>query len=233
MPSEGRSPPPHARDTQTWTSRTGPMAPVWMSLHHTPVVVGRVNLGPHLRGEARFGGRLANNAGFPDAMRQGLLAIDVLAEMDGRHDGKGMCVLRRGHDHRVNILAGVVELAEVHVFPGLGILGGGGVEVVFVDVAQRHDVLAADFGGIRGPASARADDRDIQFLVGRNAARGWPRERPAAERGCAGGQGRVIKELTTGERAGARRSFAHGPFLRLSFWPDKHIFGNLIDSMPV
>ena len=141
-------------------------------LHHAPVVVGRMNLGAHLGDDARFGGRLSDNAGFPDAMRQGLFAIDVLAEMDGRHDRESMRMLRRGHDYRVDIVAGVVQLAEVQVFPGLGILGGGGVEVVLVHVAQGHDVLAADLGGVRCPASARADDRDIEFLVGRNAARG-------------------------------------------------------------
>jgi hypothetical protein len=130
---------------------------------------------------------------------------------------------RAGHPH---ILAVVVERAEVDVFPGVGVLGGGGVEVFFVDVAERDDVLAADFGGVGFAAPAGADDGDVKLLVGGDVARAGLREGGDGDRGCGHGQGRAIEEMTARERAADRGSFTHGLFLRLSFRPDKHIFGS-------
>src|ERR1035441_1984224 len=121
---------------------------------YASVIVGGMDLSAHLSDDAGLGGGLGNRAGLPNIMGEGLFAIDVLAEVDGGQDGKSVRVLSAGHDHGVNVIAGVVKLAEVHELPGLGILHGGCVETILVDVAKSDDVLAADFGGIRGPTTA-------------------------------------------------------------------------------
>ena len=191
--------------------------------HHPPVVLGRMDLCSHLGSDAGFGGGLGDDPRFPDAMGQRFFAENVLAELDGGHHGKRVRVLRRGHDHGVDVVAGVVELTEIHVFPRQGILGGGGVQVLLINVAECDDVLGANLGSVGRPASAGADDGDIELLVGRNPAGFGPGTGTAAEHGCTGGEGRITEELTTRERVARGGRCAHNSFLRLSNWRDKHI----------
>ena len=72
------------RLVQTWTSRTSPIAPARMtSTPRAEAVAGRA-LVAHLRGDLVLGGHLAHLPGFPDAVRQRLLAVDMLAQLHRR-----------------------------------------------------------------------------------------------------------------------------------------------------
>ena len=84
----------------------------------------------------------------------------------------GVHVVGRGDDHRVDVLAFLVEhLAEVAEARRVGeaLEGRGGAAVVHV--AQRHDVLRRGGGAeIRSALAAGADGGEIQFLVRRFVA---------------------------------------------------------------
>jgi hypothetical protein len=72
-----------------------------------------VDLRSHLRGDAGFAGRFADDAGLPDAVRQRLLAIDVLAELQRGERGEGVRVLGGADDDGVEQIGLVVQLAEI------------------------------------------------------------------------------------------------------------------------
>ena len=74
-------------------------------LGHDLVLLGRLHQGPDLA----------------DGMGQRLLAIDVLAPLDRRHRRHRVGVVRRADDHRVDLVAHLLEhLAIVLVHLGLG-----------------------------------------------------------------------------------------------------------------
>ncbi len=143
-------------------------------LHHAPVIVAGVNLGAHLRGDAGLGGGLGEQAGFPDAMGQRLLAIHVLAELEGRQDRKRVRVLRAWPRPPRQCPCSRRRACGSPRISGPRDTWRRRIEVFLVHVAQRDDVLAGHLGGVRRAASAGADDRDVELLVGGNTARLWP-----------------------------------------------------------
>ena len=104
---------PQARPTQTWASLHRADRPGLDQLDDPAVVVAGVDLRAHLGGDLGLRGRLADDPGLPDVVRQRLLAIDVLAQLQGGQGGEGVGVLGRAHDDRVELAGVVVELAEV------------------------------------------------------------------------------------------------------------------------
>ena len=176
-------------------------------LDDAPVVVGGVDLRAHLGGDLGLGGGLANDAGFPDVVRQRLLAVDVLAQLQGRQGGEGVGVLARAHDDRVELAGVVVELAKVTQAPGVRVLDGRSLDGRIVHVAERDDVLAGNSGQIGRTPAAGADDGDVELLV---------QVPPADDRGRKHGAHRRARnspaELAarrSPHRRG-RRGFAHG-----------------------
>ncbi len=70
-------------------------------LDHPPVIVAGMDLRAHLGRDLGLGRRLADDPRLGDVVGQRLLAVDVLAELQGRQGGEGVGVLGRAHDHRV------------------------------------------------------------------------------------------------------------------------------------
>src|SRR5262249_45890377 len=91
----------------------GPDRPALDHFDDEPVIVAGVDLRPHLRRELGFGSGFADDARLPDVMRERLLAVDVLAQLQRRHGGERMRVLGRADDYRVELLCVVVDLAEI------------------------------------------------------------------------------------------------------------------------
>ena len=112
---------PQARDTQTWTSRTGPITFALDQFHDAAIVVAGVHLDAHLRRNLGLGGFFANLAGFPDVVGQRFLAVDVLARREREQGGVGVRVLA-GADHD-----GIECGRLVEEFAKVGELGRGGV----------------------------------------------------------------------------------------------------------
>ena len=108
---------------------TLPMAPSQIhSQKHADGVEG-VPLVAHLRDDLVLLGGLHQLADLVDRVRQRLLAVDVLAALDGGHGGHRVGMVGRGDDDRVDLLVHLVEhLAEVAELLGLGIVleGVGG-----------------------------------------------------------------------------------------------------------
>ena len=80
-----------------------------------PVAHGRS--GGHLRGDARLAGGLGERAGLVDGPRERLDAQDVLAPPDRVHAYHGVRVVRRGHEHRVDVVVLLVEHLAVVAIP--------------------------------------------------------------------------------------------------------------------
>ena len=82
-------------------------------------------------------------ADLADRMGQRLLAVDVLAAIDGGHRRHGVVVVGRADEDPVDILLHLVQhLAEIAELLGLGIPGQGLAGVTPIDVAQGDDVGA-------------------------------------------------------------------------------------------
>ena len=106
-------------------------------------VLGGVALVAYLCDYLVLDGGLAKGADLGHRVRQGLLAIHVLAALDRIHAGHRMRVVRRADDYRVDLLVELVEhLAEVGELLGLGELLESPSGAIGVDVAQADDVRA-------------------------------------------------------------------------------------------
>ena len=81
--------------------------------HHPVIILGGMNLDTHLMGAIGFGRRLADLAGFPDVVRERLLAINMLVMLEGQHGRQRMRVLARGNHAGIEFLFNIKKLSEV------------------------------------------------------------------------------------------------------------------------
>ena len=127
-------------------------------LHAGAVFLGGMDLVTHLGADLRLGGLQAELTGFPDGVREGLLAIDVLAEAHGGHGGQGMHVVRRRDSDGIKA---VTELGE-HL-PPVGVVRDA--RVTFVDLGEPSgvDIAQADEAGL-GVRGAFIDVR-VSFAI--------------------------------------------------------------------
>ena len=110
-------------------------------LDHAAVIVARMNLRPHLRGDLGLACRFEDDTGLPDIMRERFLAIDVLAQLQGWQHGEGVRVLARADHYGVKVLLLVEQTPEIAVLFRAGILLHRPQNWPFVHVAQGNDVL--------------------------------------------------------------------------------------------
>jgi hypothetical protein len=80
-------------------------------------------------------------------------------------------VIGRPHDYRLDALFLLKHNAEVAVLFRLGVLLERVGGVIPINIAQRHDVLAADIMQIAAALAADADAGNIEFLAGRRLPR--------------------------------------------------------------
>ena len=131
-----------------------------------PVALEGHSLVAHLGGDFGLARRLRHRSGLVNRAGQRLLAIDMLAQLDGRDGDDGVRVIRRGDHHGIDALLLVEHLAEVLIPLGGWVLLEGLGGVVPVHVAQGHDVLAADLFEVPGALAADADAGDVKLAVG-------------------------------------------------------------------
>src|SRR5262245_46450711 len=170
-----------------------------------------MNLRPHLRGDAGLLGRLGDDPGFAHAVRERLLAVDVLLPLECRQRGEGVRVLRaRNHDGvELAVFQLVVELAEVAALPGLRELLSRRVDAGLVRVAKSDNVLAADGVHVRSAAAATADDDDVQLLTRRPAEQdGWGAEQSSP------GESGLLDETSASDRLACARHW-QAPWWRM------------------
>jgi len=167
-------------------------------LDRTAVVRAGVHLRAHLRGELRAGGRLRDEAGFVDGVRERLLAVHVLAGVQGHQRGGRVRVVGRGDENGLDIL--VIEDApqvgtELRLREAVAGLGGA----FFIHVAEGDDLLARELAQVPCPLAGDADDGDTEPVAGGSALRmgavaGDPEPDP--------GDDRALQEVTTRALAG-------------------------------
>ena len=136
-----------------------------------------------------------------------LLAIDMLAPLDGLHGREGVVMIGRRDHHAVNLLHLVQHPAVIRELLRLGILLEDVRRVLLVHVAQGHDVLALHLAQVGPALPADTDAGEVQLLVGR--ARG-AQPRHDAGHGHEGGRRNSCRaqELAAGESGGAAGLFS-------------------------
>ena len=146
-----------------------------------------VALVAHLGDDLGLLGGLGQEPGFLDGVGQGLLDIDVLAQLDGGHGDDGVVVVGGRHGDGVDALFLFQHPPEIPVLGRLvvhGLLVGlepvGAEEVgqhLVVDVAEGDDVLRAHAARVRKAHAADADAADVEGVARRLSSSGWPRRR--------------------------------------------------------
>ena len=112
-------------------------------LHAGAVFFRGMDLVAHLGADLRLGGLQTELTGFPDGVREGLLAIDVFAETHGGHGGQGMHVVRRRDSDGIKAVA---ELGE-HL-PPVGVMRDPGMTLVDLGEPSGVDIAQADEAGL-------------------------------------------------------------------------------------
>jgi hypothetical protein len=113
---------------------------------------------------------LADHPGFVNGMSQGLLAVDVLAELQGHHRDDRVEVIGRGDHHRVDVLLLFEHSAEIDVGLGAGERFEGALEVVLLDVAEGHDVFGGETADVARAHAADADAGNVELFARRGLA---------------------------------------------------------------
>src|SRR5260370_39588793 len=97
-------------------------------------------------------------------MGQGLLAIDMPAGFERRARNRGVYMIRRSANHRLDILL-LHHLAEVVIgLRGSQILACAG-KVVFIHVAKGNNILAGDVAEVITSLPSNANAPNIQLFI--------------------------------------------------------------------
>ncbi len=137
-------------------------------LDDSAIVVSGMNLDAHLCRQLVLGGQLSDDASLGDCVRERLLAIDMLAQLQGGRRGGGMRVVGRRHDDGVNlILLGIQHFPIVTVPPCLRINFGGPIQEIRVNVAQGDDVLVGQLLHVVPALVSTAYNAKVQLLLRR------------------------------------------------------------------
>ena len=175
--------------------------------HGAPGAFVGVALRAHLRREPGLGGDASHLAHFPDAARQRLLGVDVLAETHGGDRDDGVIVIWRRNEDGVDGLLGIEELPPVRVALCVRQLRERLGRLSFVAVAQRDDVHGAgrqQLADVAGAAATRADHGDVQHVV---CLRPAPAKRARAQHETARQRGGTGEEGSTAEVVLSKRSY--------------------------
>src|SRR6266446_6901879 len=154
---------------------------------HAPAVPVSVRLGTHLSSDLCLVSFASQEASFPNGMGKRLFAIDMLFQFECGQNGKSVSMVWGAHHHGVDVLAVVVQFAEIEILSRFRVTLSCSVEISFVNVAQSHDVFAADFFQIVCAASANADDGQVELFVGGPLPGGTLRRSVPAQRQRRGG----------------------------------------------
>ena len=119
----------------------------------------------HLGRDLGLPGGFCDCPGLEYAVGQGLFAVDVLAQSQGRHSRRGMDVVGGPHDHGVDVLLLFQHDAEIAIAFGVGerleTLGRPDP----IHVAESHDVLADHAGEVPPSLPAHADAGDVELVA--------------------------------------------------------------------
>ena len=145
-------------------------------LDDAAIVVARVDLRAHLRRHAGRGRRLADHARLRDVVRERLLAVDVLLQLERRQRGERVGVLGRAHHDGVEVAGPIEQPTEVLLSPRSRKGGACLVERRAIHVTKHRDVLGRDRLEVVGAPAAAPDDRKAQLVAALSAKPGGRRQ---------------------------------------------------------
>ena len=164
-----------------------------------------VTLVAHLGDDLGLLGGLGQEAGFLDRVGQGLLNVDMLAQLDGGHGDDGVVVVWRRHGDSIDHLFLFQHPAEIAVLGRLVVHRlFVGLETVrpdepghalVVDVAEGDDVLGADAARVREAHAADADTGDVDRVARRLFLLGGPDDVAGDDHQAGRGRRRRAEEL--------------------------------------
>jgi hypothetical protein len=155
----------------------------------------------------------ADDARFLDAVGERFLAVHVMAAVDRPVGHERMHVVRRAHDHRVDVLL-VERVPPVDVSLRPGELPRRLRQALLVDVAERDDVLVLDRLVMRQGPAPDADQRDVQLLARRvrpEEAEGGKNQQARPGGGRAGEEGPAFHGMTMGKAPRSISRFGFTP----------------------
>jgi hypothetical protein len=92
----------------------------------------------------------------------------MLAPLDSGYRSDSVYMVRRGHDHRIDVLVLLIEhYAEVTVFSGIRVAVECARCVPPINIAQGDNVLAADVSKVTSPLPAHTDACYIELFTRR------------------------------------------------------------------
>ena len=154
----------------------GADGPIAHPFHDVAAIFGSMPLVAHLRRDFVLAGGGHHGAHFPHAVRQGLLAVDVLPHFHGDNGSDGMSVIGGSNHHAVNLLvqfvqhdAPVVEALSLRVLlhDFRGDVSGGPLRLGSpVHITDGNNILAGKFAQSPGAVGADPDKSQIHFVAG-------------------------------------------------------------------
>ena len=100
-----------------------------------------MDLDAHLRDDLRLARGGGNLPGFVNRVRQRLLAVNVLAALNGRHADGGVHVVRGGNAHGVDRLVDLIQqFSPIGECLRTGKASGGPIPIAFVNIADGNHI---------------------------------------------------------------------------------------------
>ena len=162
---------------------------------------------------------VAHGTGLGDGVGEGLLHIDVASGAHGHDACRCMHVVRRGHEHGVDVLLLVDQFAVIAVELGIRVFFDRASGVIQIDVTKGHNVREAGVIQIPDVATALTTDADaaeIDLFTRRGEARATDdvtRDDLKAEHSGGGG----FNELTTRNLGHLKKTQNKNKLLRIVF----------------
>lgn len=136
--------------------------------HESADAAGRMALIADLRHEVLLARNLPQGAEFRDAVRQWLLAVDVLPKPHRRHGSREVRVVRRRHEHGINAIRHLIEhLPEITEALCLRMLSEAVRRPSVIDVAQGDHILMRHAAQVGSALTTAANHRQPDPVVGR------------------------------------------------------------------
>ncbi len=136
--------------------------------HNAAVIVPGMDLCPHLSFQMVAYRQFCEHATFLDRVGQWFFAVTVLFQPHGHRRCRGMRVIGRGDDHRVNVFRFFFEHhTKIAILFRIRIRCGSFGQQVRINVGNRDDVLFFQRGNILARSIGRTNTGEIQSLVRR------------------------------------------------------------------
>ena len=121
--------------------RNSTVRPSLDQFDHSPVIVSRMNLCPHLSCNLMFASCLTDHSGFPDVVRERFFTVNMFVKLKCREGGKRVRMFTCTDDDGIELTLLIKQLAKILVLPSLSMSFARAIQIGFVHITQCDDVL--------------------------------------------------------------------------------------------